>query len=280
LYAPIYTVDVIKERKRQVSIGTLNTNGVPFLSFKPAERYTRLSEEIESMQLDIINLQEVHTYRLMRILRANLPSYPYISYERSLWGAKGGLVTFSKLPLEKVSYTSFSNQLTAPISLRRTGLGDKGVLASYLRDLPVAILNTHLTANIYGDWSQESSVTRRQETQIEELSLAVEDAALDRDTVIVVGDFNIPKGTEQYRRFIYRSSASDVFKDEVYPTYHQEYLPPGRESQCIDYIFVFSNKGNVEVDQTSLVFQEPVELSSGKLSYLSDHIGLSAILGI
>ena len=69
------------------SLATLNTLGVPFLSPSPKERYKVLAQEFEKLAVDVINLQEVHTYGLLKVLKKGLPSYPYAVYERC--GAQG-----------------------------------------------------------------------------------------------------------------------------------------------------------------------------------------------
>src|SRR5579884_364752 len=91
-----------------LSLATLNTLGIPFFSPSPKERYKAIAQEFERLAPDVINLQEVHTYSLLKTIKASLPSYPHIVYEPSLIGPKGGLVTFSKHPLHKLQFTLFT----------------------------------------------------------------------------------------------------------------------------------------------------------------------------
>jgi len=58
------------------SIASLNTLGIPLLSPYPVDRYIALCQAFERLRIDIINLQEVHTYNLFHLLKKNLPSYP------------------------------------------------------------------------------------------------------------------------------------------------------------------------------------------------------------
>src|SRR5207248_1466022 len=106
------TVGVIllmnEEKSSTFSIASLNTLGIPFLSPYPLDRYIALCQAFERLRVDIINLQEVHTYNLFHLLKKNLPSYPYVAYERALPGPQGGLVTLSRHPLEKVQFTPFT----------------------------------------------------------------------------------------------------------------------------------------------------------------------------
>src|SRR5690242_5260623 len=96
------------EAKFHFSLATLNTLGIPFFSPSPKERYKALAQEFERLAVDVINLQEVHTYDLLRVLKDRLPSYPHVVYERSFVGPKGGLVTLSRHPLEKLQFTLFT----------------------------------------------------------------------------------------------------------------------------------------------------------------------------
>ena len=97
-----------EEKNSTFSIASLNTLGIPFLSPYPVDRYIAFCQAFERLRVDIINLQEVHTYNLFHLLKKNLPSYPYVAYERALPGPKGGLVTLSRYPLEKVQFTPFT----------------------------------------------------------------------------------------------------------------------------------------------------------------------------
>src|SRR5947209_18172182 len=96
-----------EEKSSTFSIASLNTLGIPFLSPYPVDRYIALCQAFERFRVDIINLQEVHTYNLFHLLKKNLPSYPYVAYEPALPGLQGGLVTLSRYPLVKIYFTPF-----------------------------------------------------------------------------------------------------------------------------------------------------------------------------
>jgi sphingomyelin phosphodiesterase 2 len=261
------------------SLATLNTLGIPFLSPSPRERYKALAQEFESLGVDIINLQEVHTYGLLKVLKDRLPSYPHVVYERSFVGPKGGLVTFSRHPLEKLQFTlfTFASQPTNWRFLRLFGFF-KGTLVSKRIDVPLVIFNTHLTANGVGNWSRGSKLYPVHESQLDQLSKLIEHVTGKECLGVVSGDFNIPKCSELYRRFVDLSQAKDVFGEDDTPTFHSEFLLAGKQVHRIDYIFTYSPGAKVEVNDSSLLFQNKVQLLNGKTSFLSDHIGLMAVL--
>ena len=261
------------------SLATLNTLGIPFLPPYPKARYKALAQEFERLEVDVINLQEVHTYGLFEVLKDRLPSYPYAVYERSFIGPKGGLVTFSRHPLKKLQFTLFTFASQPPNwrFLRPLGFY-KGTLVSKMVDVPLVIFNTHLTANGTGDWSRGSKLYPIHEAQLEQLSKLIADVTAKEGPGVVSGDFNIPKCSELYRRFVDLSRAKDVFGPDDTPTLHSEFLPAGKQAHRIDYIFTYSPEAKVEVNNSSLLFQNKVKLLNGKSSYLSDHVGLMAVL--
>src|SRR5256885_644268 len=180
-----------EEKSSTFSIASLNTLGIPFLSPNPLDRYIALCQAFDRLRVDIINLQEVHTYNLFHLLKKNLPSYPYVAYERALPGAKGGLVTLSRHPLEKVQFTPFTHPKQIKWSLLFTsGLVHKGALIAKIQGKPLLLCNTHLIANDEGDWSRENKLYQTHEKQLEELSNLITQVAQKENYVVVSGDFN------------------------------------------------------------------------------------------
>ena len=261
------------------SLASLNTLGIPFFSPSPTERYKALAQEFERLATDVINLQEVHTYSLLKILKDRLPSYPHVIYEPAFVGPKGGLVTFSKHPLQKLQFTLFTlaTQPTNWQFLRPLGFY-KGTLISKMTNVPLMIFNTHLTANGAGNWSRGGKLYPTHEAQLDQLAKLIEQVTGKENVSVISGDFNIPKCSELYSRFLDLSQAKDAFGLDDTPTFHPEFLPAGKQTHRIDYIFTYSPHAKVEVNESSLLFQNKVKLPNGKTSYLSDHIGLMAAL--
>src|SRR5712691_6627269 len=143
---------------RSFSIATFNTLGVPFFSSHPTARFQALCQIFERLAPDLINLQEVHVYNLLAILKKQLPSYPFIAYERGLLGPRGGLVTLSRSPLARAQFHASPSELPpAKNRFLRTLAGiQKGTLITSLANWPLLVYNTHLLANTDGDWSSNN----------------------------------------------------------------------------------------------------------------------------
>src|SRR5438270_5052991 len=262
------------------SIASLNTLGIPLLPPNPLDRYIALCQAFERLRVDIINLQEVHTYNLFHLLKKNLPSYPYVAYERALPGPQGGLVTLSRYPLEKVQFTPFTypKQMKHALLYASKLIHKKGVLVAKIQGKALLICNTHLIPNRQGNWSRENKLYQPHEKQLEELSNLIAQAAHQENYVVVSGDFNIPKSSDLYTHFLNISHAKDIFAADDTPTFHAEFLPPGKKALRIDYIFLYPEEAAMTIHASSLLFQNKVTLRNGKTAYLSDHLGLMAEL--
>ena len=82
----------------RLAIASLNIHGVP-LSRPPATvRAARIGELAGQMDLDVLCVQEVHTYPVLRALAAALPSLPYPGHVPGAARPSGGLVTFTRDP--------------------------------------------------------------------------------------------------------------------------------------------------------------------------------------
>ena len=90
-----------------LALGSLNTHGTPLPSSRERERFVVLGQQFEHHALDVINLQEVWSYRLLQTLKKTLHSYPYVAYTQGVFGPKAGLVTFSRSPLTALHFTDF-----------------------------------------------------------------------------------------------------------------------------------------------------------------------------
>jgi sphingomyelin phosphodiesterase 2 len=58
------------------------------------------------------------------------------------------------------------------------------------------------------------------------------------------------------------------------PTFHAEYLPAGATAHCIDFILT---AGEVEAESAEVIFTGK-HLLRGRAGYVSDHLGLRAVL--
>ena len=143
-----------------IRVMTFNVCGLPSPLAPLAERAAEFCRRIDESDVDVVNLQEVWFRRILDVIRRRLPSYPFLARRRGLAGQPaGGLVTFSRLPLVAVSYTSFGGAVPRTggprfRAKRAVNSALQGVLTVELDGLGVVVGNTHLTANKDGDWSE------------------------------------------------------------------------------------------------------------------------------
>src|SRR5437868_2071452 len=93
----------------KLALASFNTFGIsgPFNLF---QRYKIIAEYFNNHEVDVINFQEVLTYFHLVLFKIFLRKYPFVQFSPSLIGPKGGLVTFSKYPLQKINYLSYSKK--------------------------------------------------------------------------------------------------------------------------------------------------------------------------
>ncbi len=100
-----------REMTSGLGVATFNVCGLPWSwsSLSPlVQRAAEFGRALDGSDLDVINLQEVWGRRELAVIRARLPSFPYVAWRRGLAGQPaGGLVTFSRRPVGAVSFTSF-----------------------------------------------------------------------------------------------------------------------------------------------------------------------------
>jgi endonuclease/exonuclease/phosphatase family metal-dependent hydrolase len=112
--------------------------------------------------------------------------------------------------------------------------------------------------------------------QRDQLTALAQAVTADTSPAVVCGDFNVARASTLHGELRQRSGLRDAFAGQCPPTFHAEYLPPGSEAHCIDFILAAEA---IEVEDTELLFTEKRPLPSGR-GHLSDHIGLLARLRI
>ncbi|MDO8460891.1 MAG: endonuclease/exonuclease/phosphatase family protein [bacterium] len=255
------------------TIVTFNTNGI--FSYSPVfyEKSTKMSQYSNTENIDIINLQEVFFYHHLYYLKKKLIKFPYCIFVPSLIGPKGGLVTFSRFPLQLVSYKLFKKRgyifdlSCIDIFLR------KGMLFTKFSQTNLYVLNTHFSANFGNDWKTDNKYISVLKSQIDQLHRLLA-AFSPEDTCIIAGDFNIPKKSSLYT-ILKSNILMDVFGAIDKPTYIGNLMYHKNENLQIDYIFFYGKKQWNVVDKKQ-IFTEKVLLKNNKKAYLSDHIGLQA----
>lgn len=137
----------------------------------------------------------------------------------------------------------------------------------------MVIINTHLLANFAGDWERQGMYAQVEKRQLHQLAETVRAQSMD-SIVIVVGDFNIPRGSRLYREFLVHSGLTDLLAGDTRPTLR---IPLGgfpRFPLSIDYVLVrIPHRYSFQVD-CDLCFLEKLPTGYGYQGYLSDHRGI------
>jgi endonuclease/exonuclease/phosphatase family metal-dependent hydrolase len=258
------------------SLLSFNTLGTPFFAPSITDRYKKMAEFIETSGIDVVCLQEVTTYYHVHLLKKFLKSYPYQVYKKFFLGPKGGLVIFSKLPLESVRYDGFSElgSLTTYTRYLRNG-----VLSCRLKNFPIRIMNTHLISDFEYKSSLKNPYYIYLKKQVQEASILMSRFAKTEDSVVMVGDFNLTYEDPAYKDLISSTKAKDLFAKDTSPTYfgdryNWKYNTEG--SVRIDYIFLLDKYDRISVESLDHAFTDKVQITPKTRNYLSDHIGLLA----
>ena len=258
----------------RLTVASLNTLGIPLFGSHLRDRYGAIASVFEASEVDVVNFQEVLTYYHLRLLIRSMPSYPFVSFQRSAAGPSGGLVTMSRRTIAGSSYQRFPVPAAADTAglprLSRLMAALKGALVTRLAG--VTIVNTHLLANHDGDWSDTSRYYRVQEGQLTALGRHV---ATVPWPAIISGDFNVARDSSLYGDFIRDTGLLDAFGEDCPPTFHAAYLEPGKSPTCIDFLLL--SDPSITVESANLIFTDKLPTPAGP-AYATDHLGLLAQL--
>jgi endonuclease/exonuclease/phosphatase family metal-dependent hydrolase len=271
-------------KKLQLSILSFNAMGLfnfdtwrsIFVARNIIKRLTKSAQMLHETDVDIIMLQEIHTYSVLKLLRKNLPSHPYVIYKPFLYGPRGGLVIFSKVPLEKPAYINFLKRGTYLNKSFIARIIKNGALLSKVKGMPIYLIDAYFTPDTDHDYSEKSRFYPYIEAQINQISEVINRLAKENNEIIISGDFNTAKNSPLYKKFVKLSKAIDLFEDEDSPTQHQEFIPKDQKAQRIDFIFLRNSKTKAVIKATKHLFTEKIAISSRQKKYLSDHIALLA----
>jgi endonuclease/exonuclease/phosphatase family metal-dependent hydrolase len=184
-----------------------------------ARRLLALAKELDQSSYQVVCLQEIQLHAYQRLLVKECGSYPHSRYEPYAHCPKGGLLTLSRLPITSTSFEPYTERglWYTPMLLDR--LFFKGMLITKLTwsKIPIVIINTHLLANFAGDWERHGMYARVEEKQLRELAETARSQPADSIT-IVVGDFNIPRGSGLYHDFLAHSGLTDLLAGDTRPT--------------------------------------------------------------
>ena len=239
-----------------------------------SRRLRALAQELEQRADQVVCLQEIQLYRYQKLLVKACASYSYSFHEPYFQCPKGGLLTLSRIPLTK-SFEPYVDRGLWYTPMLMDKLLYKGMLIHRLTwaGIPMVIINTHVLANYVGDWERRGIYARVEEKQLQQLARTVRRQPED-SIVIVVGDFNIPRGSRLYADLLANSGLTDPLAGDIRPTLR---IPPGipsRFSLPIDYAFVRIPKAySIKID-CDLCLSKKYQISRWHQDYLSDHVGI------
>jgi endonuclease/exonuclease/phosphatase family metal-dependent hydrolase len=217
----------------------------------------------------------------MNLLQSGLPSFRYVAKRRGIGSRPaGGVVTFSRLPLGRVWFRSYRGLFpkTGPLGFRiHRALNSslQGVLVAEIGGHDVVVANTHLSANMDGDWSAGSRYHGFQLAQLTRMHGTLPRRA--SGLTILGGDFNLASDGALYPHIVGHGAWRDPFADTDPPTFHVAFLPPGSAPHRIDYLLL---RGEASVLAAEPWFIEPVRLDGGPPQYVSDHVALVIHIGL
>ncbi len=256
-----------------LSLLTFNCFGLVLPNTKP--RLLALARELENCPYQIICLQEIQLHHYQRLLVKACASYAYPVYEPYFHCPKGGLLTLSRLPILSQSFEPYAERGLWYTPMLLDMLFYKGMLIKKLiwADIPTVIINTHILANFGGDWNRHGIYARVEEKQLQQLAGTVRDQPADA-LVVVMGDFNIPRGSGLYHDFLNASGLTDPLAGDPRSTVHLPAGIPARYSLSIDYALVrIPERISFKID-CNLCFTNKYWTSSQRQGYLSDHYGI------
>ncbi|WP_395107912.1 endonuclease/exonuclease/phosphatase family protein [Actinomadura sp. SCN-SB] len=230
-------------------------------------RIGALGRLLENSSYDVVCLQEVMSPANLALLRRTARSFTHVVHGATFPLVRGGLVILSRAPVVHHRFRAFT--FAGPA--RKEWVMRKGMLMARVRfaDRTVTILNTHLSANMNDDWSPSNAYAKAQRSELDELAAFV--ARLGpADPLIVLGDFNVPRGSDLLRDFAATAGLHDVLEGDTEPTFRP--TPEYSDTKPLDQIFTRPAMAAT----TRLVFHDEVPLPDGRSMYLSDHFGIEA----
>jgi endonuclease/exonuclease/phosphatase family metal-dependent hydrolase len=258
-------------------IASLNIHGVPFSRPPATVRAARIGELAGQLDLDVLCVQEVHSYPVLRALAAALPSLPYPGHVPGAARPSGGLVTFTKEPAARTTFRPLPGPSGRPDRLRRLLNAErrKGLLVTELAGDggdAGTVINLHLSPNRDGDWSPGNRYAAVHQVQLAAVAgQAASEGARHAGFIVVTGDFNVAKDSELFTSFAASSGLADAFAGQAPATFR---TGPGRAPRCIDHLLFRPGRDRLAPAESGLAFAAEQVWPGQPPAYLSDHLGL------
>jgi endonuclease/exonuclease/phosphatase family metal-dependent hydrolase len=231
-------------------------------------RIEALGARLEDSAYDVVCLQEVMAPGMARLLARLAASYPHRRYSGGAL-VKGGLVLLSRRPIARHRFVRYP--VTRP--LRPELLMRKGAQVALLHTAagPVAVVNTHLSANRDDDWAPQNRYSAVARAELAALTRAL--AAIDASVpVVVAGDLNLPRDSAVLAQFRAGAGLRDAMAGDERPTYRP--TPSWPDPPAFDHVLLRGERLSAACE---LVFtDDTVALPDGRSVYLSDHYAVAA----
>lgn len=257
------------------SLSLLTFNTFAILNWDTPFRVAALALELAKLEADIVCLQEIHQHLFRRTLTAATPYHVDAIHAPRRGRPRGGLLTLSRLPVIKHHYVPFTEQGRWYHFEIMDRLLNKGLLVTHyeVAGLPVIAANTHIIANYAADYGRNGRPALIQQSQLHQLAEDIKSLPEDA-LVILVGDFNLPRGSWLYDEFLEESGMEDTLAGDQRPTYRPLPGVPAHYALPIDFVFVRRPKGLQLTCSSDLVLDKPVRLVGNYHNFLSDHLGI------
>lgn len=255
------------------SLLTLNCFGVPGMGTTTRLRY--LADALNHADYTMVCLQEVQTHAYRTLLTRDCHTcYPAHAYEQFVHAPKGGLLTLARTPIERHAFTLFQDRGLWYTPAVMDWILHKGVLISHTRiaDLPISVLNTHLTANYTGNWGKNSPFAKQEQSELQQIAALVNAQPPD-ELVIVCGDFNVPRGSWLYDSLIESAGLIDPLAGDARPTF-RPYSGMGKHYGApIDFALYRPPRRVALHVEADLRFTDKIDIE-GRRVHVSDHNGV------
>ena len=256
-----------------LSLLTFNTFAI--LNWDTPFRVSALAQELTKLEAQVVCLQEIHQHLFRRTLTAATPYHVDAIHAPKRGRPRGGLLTLSRLPVVNHHYVPFVEQGRWYHLEIMDRLLDKGILVAHyeVAGLPIIVVNTHIIANYAADYGRNGRPALRQQLQLRQLATAIQEFPAEA-MIILVGDFNLPRGSWLYEEFLAESGMEDTLVGDPRPTYRPLPGVPAHYALPIDFVFVRQPK-QVQVKYSSThCLDRPVRLVGTYNNFLSDHLGI------
>jgi endonuclease/exonuclease/phosphatase family metal-dependent hydrolase len=239
-------------------------------------RLLALAQELERRADQVVCLQEIQLNRYLRLLLRACCSFSYHAYEPYVQCPKGGLLTLARMPIRSRQFIPYTQRGLWYTPMIMDRLLYKGMLITMLEwaNMPVVVINTHVLANYMGDWQRRGVYARIEEQQLQQLAETVRSQPTEA-LVVVMGDFNVPRGSSLYDDFLIRSGLDDPLAGDTRPTHRPPPGVPARYALPLDHVLLRMPADHGLKIDCDLCFADRQWQRGKRQDYFSDHNAIS-----